>query len=424
MAGKQATDHLGQTFPSIAAMCKHWNISAKRYDGRIRSGWSVEKALTTTIHGSRPMTKKTWTDHEGNVFPSLVAMAEHWNISKSTLQNRLITMKMPIEDALTMTNADVKKYYQHGCTDHKGNRFESKAKMCEFYKIPRQVYFGRKALGWTEEQALTTPVNGHAANFKSITYKGKYYKTTSEFCDALNLTRSTFNLRVKQMKKKYSCDNLTDEMIDEILAMPTKNVKIIKQKCIDFEGNEFPSLNAMCNHYGITRATYSSRIDDYGWDQKRALTTPVVVYGSDCSDGMGHTFPTLVDMCHFYNIPTYRFHGHHLTEDETKEFILNNKYKPGTQINENLIICRMITFPYFRVKLNGQSIVLSFEEIIKIQHEKFNPLPKRKVKNIPIEIHECVGFPNYRITTNGESNIWTYWQIINYVKEKNYGLSV
>ena len=84
----------------------------------------------------------------------------------------------------------------------------------------------------------------------------------------------------------------------------------------------------------------------------------------------------------------------------------------------------MITFPYFRVKLNGQSIVLSFEEIIKIQHEKFNPLPKRKVKNIPIEIHECVGFPNYRITTNGESNIWTYWQIINYVKEKNYGLSV
>ena len=40
-------DHTGREFASIAAMCIFWTISHELYKSRIKSGWSVEKALTT-----------------------------------------------------------------------------------------------------------------------------------------------------------------------------------------------------------------------------------------------------------------------------------------------------------------------------------------------------------------------------------------
>ena len=40
-------DHTGREFASIADMCLFWVISRQLYSSRLRSGWSVEKALTT-----------------------------------------------------------------------------------------------------------------------------------------------------------------------------------------------------------------------------------------------------------------------------------------------------------------------------------------------------------------------------------------
>lgn len=44
------TDHNGNTFETVTAMCEYWHISNARYTARISSGWSVEKALTTPVH--------------------------------------------------------------------------------------------------------------------------------------------------------------------------------------------------------------------------------------------------------------------------------------------------------------------------------------------------------------------------------------
>jgi hypothetical protein len=44
---KQCTDHLGNEYPSITAMCKAYNIPTQTYGMRIKQGWSVKDALTT-----------------------------------------------------------------------------------------------------------------------------------------------------------------------------------------------------------------------------------------------------------------------------------------------------------------------------------------------------------------------------------------
>ena len=42
----ESKDHLGNVFPTIRAMCKHWNINVSTFSFRISKGWSIEKALT------------------------------------------------------------------------------------------------------------------------------------------------------------------------------------------------------------------------------------------------------------------------------------------------------------------------------------------------------------------------------------------
>ncbi len=85
MYQKPCTDHLGNTFPTNLAMCKHYNITKNTFDTRIRKGWSLKDALT------KPIQKKneSCTDHLGNTFPSVTTMCEHYHITQRVFYNRI-----------------------------------------------------------------------------------------------------------------------------------------------------------------------------------------------------------------------------------------------------------------------------------------------------------------------------------------------
>lgn len=40
-------DHTGREFASLTKMCHFWGISEQLFSSRLKTGWSVEKALTT-----------------------------------------------------------------------------------------------------------------------------------------------------------------------------------------------------------------------------------------------------------------------------------------------------------------------------------------------------------------------------------------
>lgn len=97
-------DHLGNRYDTLADMCRVYHINRRTYEKRLESGMSVEEVLTNPInHKSGPI--KVTTDHAGNEFKSI------------------------------------------------------KAK-CQYYHISYNRYLARTRSGWTEEEALTTPI-GH-----------------------------------------------------------------------------------------------------------------------------------------------------------------------------------------------------------------------------------------------------------------------
>lgn len=57
-------DHLGKEFKSKRAMCKHWGVSESTFASRIKSGMSIEEALTKPVKGRCKKNKTKQSDME------------------------------------------------------------------------------------------------------------------------------------------------------------------------------------------------------------------------------------------------------------------------------------------------------------------------------------------------------------------------
>ena len=354
------------------------------------------------------MATKTYTDHLGQTFESMSAMAKHWNIPSSTLERRLNTMNLTIKQALTYTTAEC-KVLSKKCKDHLGNTFVSKKQMCDHYNIPTQIYFGRIGIGWTVEQALTTPIVTQAKNSKSIKdHTGQEFKSISQMCRAWNISRSTFNARTK-----------SGWNIEQALTKPCAKIDIQQKDCYDHLGNHYASQNKMCEHYGITHHTLNTRLNKLGWSLEDALTKQNIINATEINDTYGHTFPTLRDMAHYYHIPAYKLQGKSYTEEDLRK-VLHSGFRKGAQIGP-ITVQKCVQFPYYVVTENGHEYMLHFNLLLDKYHDIFNPIPDRKIKT-DITIQKCLGFPNYQITHKNNIETWSYWDIIQYIRDHNFGI--
>lgn len=93
-------DHLGQTFQSHSAMCRHWNIDSKLVFRRLEDGWSIKDALTTPSIPLNLRRVKKCVDHLGHEYCSQIAMCRAWGINYVTYLNRR-SRKWTLEEALT-----------------------------------------------------------------------------------------------------------------------------------------------------------------------------------------------------------------------------------------------------------------------------------------------------------------------------------
>lgn len=94
--GTPTQDHLGNWYPSVNAMCRHYGIKPVQYACRIKLKWSKADALTKE---TRPLTKPV-TDHFGNHYDSQSEMCAAYNISH-TLFCKRIERGWDLSDALT-----------------------------------------------------------------------------------------------------------------------------------------------------------------------------------------------------------------------------------------------------------------------------------------------------------------------------------
>lgn len=97
-------DHLGQTFPSMAAMCRHWKMKFCTVWFRLEAGWSMKDALTTPPlpHTARNALGRGigCKDHLGREFISQIEMCRTWGININTFRGRRMS-GLSVEEALT-----------------------------------------------------------------------------------------------------------------------------------------------------------------------------------------------------------------------------------------------------------------------------------------------------------------------------------
>ena len=149
---KTITDHTGHTFSSVSELCKHWNIGRSTYNARIKNGWSIKDALTTPRSEINSTQKMLCTDHLGNQYESLNAMCAAYGITHHTFHTRVQKLGWSLEQAL---NPDI-SIHSNETSDPFGNIFPTSRDMYNYYNVTESVYkYRTKKCGMTQTQALT-----------------------------------------------------------------------------------------------------------------------------------------------------------------------------------------------------------------------------------------------------------------------------
>lgn len=146
-------DHLGKEFKTEKEMAKHWGISLEVYKGRRRSGWSLEKSLTTPTRLVREPVE--YRDFKGRVFSSAKSMAKEYKVSSTTLLRMLDDGKSTEEVTHFLSQRDVHRRRGVTCSDHLGNTFPTKSEMFKHWGITKSTFENRIRRSWSLEEALT-----------------------------------------------------------------------------------------------------------------------------------------------------------------------------------------------------------------------------------------------------------------------------
>ncbi len=140
------TDHLGKTYKSKSEMAKAYGLDLKLLYYRLKSGWSLEKALTTPKADTSAAASKEAAKH---------------GISASTYRNRVARGWDAVEAAVATPTYNSHAGNPVATKDHTGREFSSVGEMCAFYGVSPETYKKRRQRGFTLEEALTIkPVRG------------------------------------------------------------------------------------------------------------------------------------------------------------------------------------------------------------------------------------------------------------------------
>lgn len=233
----KAEDYLGNRYINVKTMCKVYGITVEKYRRRLRSGWTVEEALTGIKKGM------SITDCEGTVIEDLDVFCKENKVNKSQL------IKC-VEKGMTIGEA-IEKKINAPVVDHLGNVYATKKEMCAKYNVNPSTLERRLDRGMPLEEALMKEVKH--ITYEAVDHLGNTYSSEKEMCDAYGLSHDSFKYRIK---KGWTLEK----------ALTCKNPNAVK----DHKGNYFDSFKDMCRCYGINYNTLKKRVNS-GWTLEEAL---------------------------------------------------------------------------------------------------------------------------------------------------------
>ena len=337
--GKKCVDHLGNEYPSLAAMLRTYGIPDISYRYRLKEKhWSLEKTLTTPIQDMLKTTAIKCKDHLGNEFASKRDMCDYWRIPRNTFFNR-IRSGWDIESALT-TPIKCTNKQRRMIFDHLGNEFENVDKMCEWHNISKEQYLTNIRNGLSIERALTerTKRTKHPKD-----HLGNEFPSINAMCAHYGITKTTLRCRLE-----LGWD------LQSILEHPEDNSKHIK--CKDHEGREFKTQKDMLEYHGIAYAKYKHRVKR-GLDLDKCLSSKNLRV--ECHvDHHGNRFECLGDMVEYWCINNGTYHKHKKDGADLKTCLLG-MYHTNLPLPDGMRVTKVLALDKYIVKYHGEEYVLN-----------------------------------------------------------------
>ncbi len=220
---RKCVDHLGREYSSFKSMCRTYGKTDITVRNRMKSGMSLEEALTIPLHRSRsnePIEERT--DHLGNVFDSIQDMCDYWHINRNTYISRVKDLKWSKQKALET------KTKKRPNIDHLGNAYESFDAMCEHWQrssayVSQLLYAGK---------SLKEALDPNKDIKRIFDHTGKEYQTFEAMCQAWGKTAASVYRALNNNK------TLEYALTSKSKCMPIPST--------DHLGKEYPSFNKMC----------------------------------------------------------------------------------------------------------------------------------------------------------------------------------
>ena len=207
------TDHNGDKYETLEAMCNHWGISVNAYKKRCLSGKTLKEALETPMHGALPV------DHKCIRYKSMLEMCAAYGVKYATFRVRLKN-GWTLEEALTNPK-NVTQGNCIECYDFKGNKFKSYQDMCKAYNVGYTTFLHRKNLGQTlEECLLGTRVNKCCCAMED--HLGNKFVSKAELCRAWGILPETLKYRIERGLSMEDALELVNIYKD--VRMPTRDL--------------------------------------------------------------------------------------------------------------------------------------------------------------------------------------------------------
>lgn len=339
-------------------------------------------------------------DHLGNQYPSISAMLNKYHINYTAFNYRMNVIGMTLEEALTLPPSNDNSTAIK-CTDHIGNKFDSKNDMCAHWGIPRTTYFRRIRDGWNQEKALTTPVKTHMKTHRIKDHLGQEYNTLDDMCKQWNISKKQYMSNIRN-----NCD------IQDALTTVTE-----KQQITDHLGNPYTTINDMCKTYGITKHTLRGRIE-LGWTLKEILENPSKkTTNKTVEDHLGNKYRSIHEMVNAYNISenvfNHRLKVQHLSLQEalTPGSLHVSKHTDhlGNQFESLIDMLDYWNMPtsLYHSRISKRSLEDTLTTIAKCRYNSFGP---------DLAIIKPVTKEFYEVNFKDESYIWSIDKLFTYYR--------
>lgn len=262
--GKQATDHLGNVYPSFKQMCEHYHLQPAVVYARLSYGYSLEKALTTD----------NTVTYKGVTYSSFSELCRYFNINKHVARGRL-QIGWSLEKTLTTP-----VNHHAPCVFYKETRFKNRQVLCDTFGISRSSFDKQLAKGMTIDQAVDKLIGLH-----NILVGDRVFYDVKEIAKSFDLSISSVSRIVRATKNKTA---------RLALLQKTKNRKLHDNSYWICNGKEIARVEELMKITGMSMPWCSQMLSQYK-DGKTPITIPT-------TDHLGNSFANFKEMCLFHKV--------------------------------------------------------------------------------------------------------------------------